>query len=117
MTDSDVVSVAASGEEQGEFEEEAASVGAEVSVIVEPEPDTPIYPRPKVAKRHGSQTGTRDIADPHQFDIRGAGGGHSPREDHHAVGNGCHRTCIRLGHCPLQTTDYDPGAFTDSPDA
>ena len=72
MTDSDVVSVAASGEGQGEFEEEAASVGAEVSVIVEPEPDTPIYHRPKVAKRHGSQTGTRDIADPHQFDIRGA---------------------------------------------
>ena len=56
-TDSDVISVAASDEEQGEFEEEAASVGAEVSVIVEPEPDTPIYHRPKVAKRHGFQTG------------------------------------------------------------
>ena len=72
VTDNDGTSVAASVEEQDEVEEKASSVGAAVSVIVEPEPDTPIHHRPKVAKKHGLQTGTRDLAELFQLDIRGA---------------------------------------------
>ena len=72
MADNDGTSVAASVEEQDEAEEKASPVDDAVSVIVEPEPDTPICHRPKAAKKHDLRIGTRDIAERFQFDIRGA---------------------------------------------